>query len=242
MSAVYDRRTGSVYISARELCEYTLRGGDIGGGTYGNKCGSAVTSHKLHCKKPEISDAYTFSVISEGITITVYTFPEGVRKNEKGEIVFERIYSVDYPLDYIENGELEIAIESAMCSSYILCEHFKMQKVNARVIFCREKHEETRAFAQTLDIEELSIKFENLIDMFLPFAKIIVEREKNTVDELSSLHFPFPGGAREGQRDFIVDAFTAIKAHRRLVVQAPTGTGKTMASLYPSLKSIGKGY
>ena len=146
MSAVYDRKTGSVYISARELCEYTLRGGDIGGFTYGNKCGSAVTSHKLHCKKPEISDAYTFSVISEGITITVYTFPEGVRKNEKGEIVFERIYSVDYPLDCIENGELEIAIESAMCSSYILCEHFKMQKVNARVIFCREKHEETRAF------------------------------------------------------------------------------------------------
>ena len=242
MSAVYDRKAGSVYISARELCEYTLRGGDIGGGTYGNKCASAIVPHKLHCKKPEISDAYTFSVISGGITITVYTFPEGVAKNEKGEIVLERIYSVDYPLDFIENGELEIAIESAMCSSYILCEHFKMQRVNARVVFCREKHEEMRTFAQVVEKEELTVRFENLIDMFLPFAKIIVQRETNTVDELSELHFPFPKGAREGQRDFIVDAFTAIKAHKRLVVQAPTGTGKTMASLYPSLKSIGRGY
>lgn len=242
MPALYDRRTGAVYISARELCEYTLRGGDIGGNFYGNKFGSCIVPHSLHCKKPEIADAYSFTTICDGITITVYTFPEGVAKNSNGDTVLEKIYTVDYPLDYIDNGELEIAIESTMCSAYILCENLKVQKVGARITFCRSGKEETRAFAQVLEKEELQVKFENLIDMFIPFAKIIVERETKTVDELDGLRFPFPSGAREGQRDFIVDAFTAIKSHHRLVVQAPTGTGKTMASLYPSLKSIGKGY
>ncbi|MBQ7225674.1 MAG: ATP-dependent DNA helicase [Clostridia bacterium] len=241
MSAIYDRDTNSIYISASELCAYAYRGGDLTARMVsGNKNGSTVASHRLWGKKPNIVDAYSFTTIVHGVNMVVYTYPEGVRE-ENGKYVIEHVYSVPYFLDDIKNGALDIAITTAICSAYIVAERFKLPSIEARVTFYKEGDDESREFAQELDRNELVMSFEHTMELFMPFAEIIKEKRLHTVEQLSSLRFPFEGGAREGQRDFIVEAFRAIKQHKRLVVEAPTGTGKTMASLYPALKSLGTG-
>ncbi len=242
MSSVYDKDTDSVYISARELCAFVYRGGDIDTRWQnGNKYGSAIVSHRIWQKKPNIVDAYTFKTVLQGVTITVYTYPEGVVEGENGYMI-NQVNSVPYHLDEIENGELEISVQSAFISAYIISQKFKQQTVEAQITFYKESGDEERSFKKLCTIDELTYEFERAINLFLPFAKIIKERTTKTLPELANLHFPFKGGAREGQRDFIIEAFRSIRAHKRLVLEAPTGTGKTMASLYPSLKSIGEGY
>ena len=54
MSAIYDEKSGAVFISAHELCAYTLRGGDIDsrGFKNGNKNGMTVASHQMRPPKP----------------------------------------------------------------------------------------------------------------------------------------------------------------------------------------------
>jgi DNA excision repair protein ERCC-2 len=49
------------------------------------------------------------------------------------------------------------------------------------------------------------------------------------------IHFPFEK-IRAGQQDFMEAAGTTLDARGRLIVQAPTGTGKSLGSLYPALK------
>ncbi len=241
MSCVYDRETDGIYISARELCEYVSRGGDIGAKeTRGNKNGGTIVSHKLWQKKPKISDAYSFTTLSEGNKIVVYTYWENLHKADKGYSL-DFIHTVDYPLDLLDNGEMEISIKSAMCSAYIVCQSLNLTEIEVSLSFYREGKDEERILKQTLYLEELRGNFELLIALFSPFASIIKQKGSEVTKQLSGLRFPFEGGAREGQRDFIISAFGAIKAHKRLVVQAPTGTGKTMAALYPALKSIGCG-
>ena len=241
MSAVFDKDTGSVYVSAYDLCQYVYRGGDI---DYhyvsGNKYGASIISHKAHTKKPNIVDAYSFTTIVHGTPIVVYAYPEGIR-NEDGKLVIENVYSVPYFLDDIKNGALDIAIKTAICTAYIVCERYKLSSIEARITFYKEGDDEERAFAQVLEREELILNFENMLELFYPFAKIIREKSEKTLPQLKALRFPFESGAREGQRDFIIETFRAIKSKKRLVVEAPTGTGKTMASLYPALKSIGNG-
>lgn len=242
MSALYDKNTDSVYISARELCEYVCRGGDLTSKLIsGNKNGSTVVSHKSWTKKPNIVDAYSFTTIIHGINLIVYAYPEGIRTDEKGNYVIENVYSLPYFLDDIKNGELDISIKTAIVTGYIVCERYKIPSIEAHVTFYREGDDESREFAQILTREEMVLTFENMIEQFYPFARIIKEKSTHTLYQLENLSFPFKSGAREGQRDFIIETFRTIKSHKRLVAEAPTGTGKTMASLYPALKSVGTG-
>ena len=241
MPAIYDKHANSIYVSASELCSYIYRGGDLSAKPLpGNKNGSTVVSHKSWCKKPNIVDAYSFTSMVNGIPIVVYAYPEGIR-TEDGKYVIESVYSVPYFLDDIKNGALDIAIKTAICTAYIVCERYKLSSIEARVTFYKEGSDECREFKEILERDELIMSFESLLDLFYPFAKIIKEKATNTLHQLKELSFPFEGGAREGQRDFIIEAFRSVKANKRLVVEAPTGTGKTMASLYPALKSVGGG-
>ena len=242
MSAYFDTFNNTLYISAYELCSYVLRGGSVDGAMeYGNKAGCTVVSHRLHEDKPNIVDAYTYSTVCEGYNLTVYTYPEGIRKEENGVYTVEKVYTVPYSLDKIENGELDIAINAAICSSHIVMQRLGGNYVETRVVYFGEKHDEERSFGQRCYREDANILFENLVDMLAPFVKIIGERHTKCLPQLKELHFPFKD-VRESQREFILDTFRAIRSHKRLIVQAPTGTGKTMASVYPAIKSIGEGY
>ena len=242
MPAYVDKDTETVFIGARDLCEYTLRSGDINSRPqYGTIQGSSLTTHKLHTKKPKIADAYTYTFMQDGLTITAYTFPEGIYVDDNGKYNVEQIYTVPYALDYIDNGEAYIAKESAICSAYIFSKRMQIPKIKIKIMYFREKKDETRTFEFEVTFEEMSAKFEALIEMFIPFAHIMHERVKNVRSQLANLKFPFKGGARDGQRDFIIESFRQIKTHKRLLVDAPTGTGKTMAALYPALKSMGVG-
>lgn len=82
--------------------------------------------------------------------------------------------------------------------------------------------------------------FDALLRRALPFCEICEKRAKSLPD-LTSLPFPFRS-IRDGQRDFINDAYRAIKSGTRLFVSAPTGIGKTMSALYPAVRALGAGY
>ncbi|MBR2944659.1 MAG: ATP-dependent DNA helicase [Clostridia bacterium] len=239
---VYDKETDSVYISASELASFVYRGGSIEARfVNGNKNGASIISHKIHEKKPNIVDAYTFTTMQGGIKVVLYTYPECVRTGEHGYLI-DAVYTVPYRLDDIENGELEIALVSSMLSAYIMYEKSKQSTIQINVSFFRDGTDEAREYSKESTREELIQAFDKAISYFSPFAKIIKEKSTKTLSELHALRFPFESGAREGQRELIVEAFKAIHSHKRLVAEAPTGTGKTMASLYPALKSLGEGY
>ncbi len=64
---------------------------------------------------------------------------------------------------------------------------------------------------------------------------------KSAVTTLCNLKFPYKS-IREGQEKFAKQAYSAIKGSRNLFVEAPTGIGKTMASLFSAVRALGDGY
>lgn len=80
---------------------------------------------------------------------------------------------------------------------------------------------------------------EALLERAMPFIEAECRRRLETVPALANLPFPYPS-VREAQKDFINDAFSAIKKGERLLVCAPTGIGKTVSALYPALRAVGK--
>lgn len=58
---------------------------------------------------------------------------------------------------------------------------------------------------------------------------------------LNEYEFPFQP-YRPGQRNMMASVYTAIRDQHHTLIQAPTGIGKTLGTLYPALKAMGKGH
>lgn len=65
------------------------------------------------------------------------------------------------------------------------------------------------------------------------------QRQRN--DALSALAFPFPE-MRAVQRTMAESVYKAQALGRPVLIEAPTGTGKTLAALFPSLKALTRGH
>ena len=87
---------------------------------------------------------------------------------------------------------------------------------------------------------ELSVYLDNLLDKY--FAR--QERRRDWTEKtqrIPAAPSPFPtGSSRTGQRDLSAQVFRAVRDECLLMVQAPTGTGKTMGTLFPAVKALGE--
>ena len=109
-----------------------------------------------------------------------------------------------------------------------------------RVAYVRADGQEIAAFEELMTRGEICRAF---FELLLPYIEKI-EREaawRAARDEsLAALQFPY-GAWRGEQRKMAVQVYCAIRARKRLFAQAPTGTGKTAAALFPALKALGEG-
>jgi DNA excision repair protein ERCC-2 len=64
-----------------------------------------------------------------------------------------------------------------------------------------------------------------------------LERRDQSIQQFE---FPYPG-YRQGQRELAVAVYKTIRQKGRLFAQAPTGIGKTIATLFPAVKAVGLG-
>lgn len=235
--SVFDKEQGLLYVEAYELVQFVFRGGSLDPQlSAGSKNGAALVSHKLWESAPTNMTECILANL-DGIDTLVYT----TASFNVDSGILKKYEVVDYSLDYIEGGYLEILQKELAIIAHIICQKYEYNELKLELIVARSQSDEERTFTYTVSRDDLQAEFDVATALFTPFASILKQRGANLKDQLAGLHFPFEGGAREGQRDFIYDVARAIKAQKRLIVQAPTGTGKTMASIYPALKAMAKG-
>ena len=57
-------------------------------------------------------------------------------------------------------------------------------------------------------------------------------------DSIESFNFPFKS-YRTGQRELAIRVYKSITEGKKCFAEAPTGTGKTMSTLFPAVKALG---
>ncbi len=114
------------------------------------------------------------------------------------------------------------------------------EEAAVRVVYVSRDGAEVASFERRMTHGALCAAFFSLV---LPYIERL-ERETQwrAVRNASLRALPFPFAAwREEQRKMAVQVYWAIRSRKRLFAQAPTGTGKTAAALYPALKALGEG-
>lgn len=97
-----------------------------------------------------------------------------------------------------------------------------------------------RVFREQQSKAELLSALEAMLRPWLVVARREAAHRLRRDASLRTLAFPFPA-YRKGQRELAVQVYTAIIRKRRLFASLPTGTGKSIAVLYPALKALGEG-
>lgn len=128
----------------------------------------------------------------------------------------------------------------AVCYAAMLALEKPCTSVKISVCYVDETGRALKSFEETLSANDLKEEMECLLAPYLAFARREEAHRRVRDESLKALPFPFEG-YRKGQRELAIQVYAAISRRKRLFASLPTGTGKSVAVLYPALKAMGEG-
>ena len=115
----------------------------------------------------------------------------------------------------------------------------KFQNINVRMTYCNMDTEEKRYFDFSYTRAEALEWFMQVIDQYSRWADFQCRWEKERQASIKATQFPYP--YREGQKDLAAAVYRTIVHKKKLFLEAPTGTGKTLSTVFPTVKAMGEG-
>ncbi len=235
-----------IRVSVRNLVEFVLRSGDIDNRrTAIDQKEAMLAGGRIHRKiQKKMGSGYRSEVVlkctveEDGFEILVEGRADGIIR-EGNRATIDEIKGV-----YMDIGDLEEAVEihlaQAMCYGYFYGSEENLDELTIQVTYCNLDTEEIKRFQVIKTTEELKVWFMGLIHEYVKWARYLHHNAERRDESLKELEFPFH--YREGQRELAVSVYRTEARRRKLFIQAPTGIGKTLSTVFPSLKAIGEGH
>lgn len=234
-----------IRISVRNLVEFILREGDIDNRKAGLPDKEAMQlGGRIHRKiqRQMGSDYYAevplkITVPCEGFAIQIEGRADGIQKTADG-VVVDEIKGVLRELEYIEKP-VSVHLAQTKCYGYIYGKQQELDSITIQMTYCQVETEEVKRFQETFSIEELERWFLDIVMQYEKWARFQVEWRQTRDATIKEAEFPYP--YREGQRELVTSVYRTILRKKKLFIQAPTGVGKTMATIFPAVKAVGEG-
>ncbi len=256
----------NIKISVRNLVEFILRSGDLDNTRARSETDAMQAGSRLHRKlQKQMGTDYTaevpLSIIvpvsRDGISfdLTIEGRADGVIVNSTiredfSVLIFEEeeMNPPEITIDEIKGVYLELSHltepigvhrAQAMCYAYIYAVKYGHSRIGIRLTYCNLETESIKYFEETLMLTELTQWFEHLTNEYAKWAVWQIKwTEKRTAD-IKGMNFPFL--YREGQKDLVTGVYKTILRKKKLFIEAPTGVGKTISTVFPSVKAMGEG-
>lgn len=234
-----------IRISVRSLVEFILREGDIDNRVSGSMEKDAMLlGGKIHRKiQSRMGTNYTAEVPlkiqmpCDGFVLQIEGRADGVLKDD-GKVLIDEIKGILRSLEHLE-APVPVHLAQAKCYAYIYAVQNSLKCIDVQMTYCQMETEEIRRFCQEFEFQELQTWFQDLVTQYEKWAKFEIEWRNVRNDSIRQIEFPFP--YREGQRDLVGSVYRTILRKKKLFIQAPTGVGKTMATVFPAVRAVGEG-
>lgn len=123
---------------------------------------------------------------------------------------------------------------------FMLFNHLKLDKnkdVTISVMYVNKYTYEKKFFIKVYAYDSLNTFFNETINKYIEYISVIDNWHELKLNQLPQLKFPF-ATYRKGQSELINNVYDVIEANDSLFVCAPTGIGKSLGTIYPTLKTI----
>lgn len=256
----------SIRISVRNLVEFILCSGDLDNTRTRSDADAMQAGSRLHRKlqkqmganyTAEVPLAITVPVARDGIDfeLTIEGRADGIINNNAikedfsvlifeeeeanpPEIIIDEIKGVYMELSHL-TAPIAVHRAQAMCYAYIYATKYEHNRIGVRLTYCNLETENIRYFEETLTIEELRTWFDHLVEKYAKWAVWQIRWTEKRNSAIKKMDFPFL--YREGQKDLVTGVYKTILRKKKLFIEAPTGVGKTISTVFPSVKAMGEG-
>ena len=232
-----------IRISVRNLVEFILRSGDIDNRIAGMDKDAMLMGGKIHRKiQRQMGAGYhaevslKHEILCRGFILSVEGRADGIMETADG-IIVDEIKGIYKELEFLKEP-VPVHLAQAMCYAYIYANQQGLSDIGVQMTYCNLETEEIKRFQNVYPYEELERWFLELAGQYEKWARYQISWRKKRNASIKKIEFPFP--YREGQRDLTVSVYRTILRKKKLFIQAPTGVGKTMATVFPAVKAMGE--
>lgn len=233
-----------IRISVRNLVEFILREGDID-----NRIGVKADAEamqmgsRIHRKiqksmgsnyKAEVSLKTEYEC--EDFILRIEGRADGII--EEDIVTIDEIKGILSDIQKIEEPK-PVHLAQAKCYAWIYGTQNRKEEMAVQMTYCQMETEEIRRFSQVYKMEELEQWFMLIVKEYEKWARFQVQWREARNSSIKRTEFPFV--YREGQKELVTSVYRTILRKKKLFIQAPTGVGKTIATLFPTIKGIGEG-
>lgn len=249
MSAEQERY--QIKISVRELVEFLCRSGDIdhrrssvgdlSAMREGTRIHRMIQGRQGPEYTPEVPLSYVFS--TEDYDIRLDGRADGIILADLEPVTIDEIKGVYLDVEAMKEP-VPVHLAQAKVYAYIYATQNDLPLIRVRMTYCSLNAEhptmdDVRYFTEELTIEELREWFFALMEEYRKWTDFWMAWRKTRTESIQPLSFPYE--YRAGQKELVKDVYRTILRKKILFLQAPTGVGKTIATVYPGIKAMGEG-
>jgi DNA excision repair protein ERCC-2 len=227
----------SYIVAVRTLCDFAAKAGDLDlrftpapTALEGIEGHAAVTARR--------GDGYESEIALSGAhrELTVRGRADGYDAVENR---LEEIKTYRGELDAMPANHRALHWAQAFVYGHLLCQARGLDTVRIALVYFDVATRKETSIAQACEAAFLQAFFDEQCERFLGWAAHEQSHRDARNAALRALRFPY-GQFRPGQRELAVAVYRAARDGQALMAQAPTGIGKTLATLFPALKACGE--
>lgn len=235
-----------VKVSVRNLIALTARAGDLGGGSVaGPTAQQGMAGHQWFARQKDSSwqsEVALTALLETPIgALQVSGRADFVCTGEPGEILVEEVKTcLGDPARGFDAAE---HWAQAQMYAFLYARQYHLpddSDIAVRLTRLDLLQKKTHSKTQHLSIQSLSQQCHGWALDYLTWQESVQRTLRLSLDSAEALTFPFDH-YRPHQHDCAQQVYRCARDHRHLLLQAPTGSGKTLSVCFPVVKALGAG-
>ncbi len=231
----------TVSVAVGELISFLFSAGDLTAETFMNV--SLLEGTRAHQKHQslygeddlaELAISYRFE--TDQYDITLRGRIDGLLSTPTGVVIEEIKTTRQSVYDDTFKPRRDHEAQLSMYA-YMFMKNNRLDRIDGMITYIQLGDEQKRRFTRTYLLYELESFFTDAMIDYLEWVAILTRHFEQKISSISTLAFPFPS-YRRGQREMMAAVYQAMQDNDIQYAIAPTGIGKTMATLFASLKGL----
>lgn len=180
----------------------------------------------------------TFILDIGGRVDGVYFFPDAEAPRH---LTVEEIKTTRRDISRLDDIESTAHWAQLKVYAHFCALQYRLNEIESHLTYCQIESGAVRTLRRNFSAEALAAFFDRITAAYLQWAEMLSDWYAQRDIAIRGLAFPFRD-YRPGQRDMAVAVYRTVRDGGHLMVSAATGIGKTMAVLFPAVKSMAEGY
>jgi Rad3-related DNA helicase len=222
-------------VAVRALCEFTAKTGDLDlRFTPSPTAQEGIAGHALVASRRSATYQKEVPLSGSYRNLSVHGRADGFDPQQQRLEEF-KTYRGDLQRQPSNHRDLHWA--QLKIYGWLLCQQLKLDSIELALVYLDIGSQKETVFEQRCQAAELQLFFEQQCEQFLSWAQQEMAHRHARDETLQALVFPYQG-FRTGQRQLAEATYRAACSGGCLMLQAPTGIGKTIGTLFPLLKAM----